>query len=87
MVQVMNFPQEEFDYMTDLKGWLAVNNGSLDPSGTDTLNVHRRMTTMRDAGQWVHVDLPLQSGLYATVVLTSLLGKGVEVQHPLASSA
>lgn len=81
----MNFPQEGLDYMTDMPGWFAVNNGDADLSGTDVLNVSRRMTTMRDAGQWVHIDLPLQSGLYATLILNSLVGSGVEVRSVVAS--
>ncbi|NJR43532.1 MAG: hypothetical protein HC767_13645 [Akkermansiaceae bacterium] len=79
-MQVMNFPQKALDYMTDMPGWFAVNNGDVNTSGTDVLNVHRRMTTLRDAGQWVHIDLPLQAGLYAALILNSLLNAGVQVR-------
>lgn len=72
--------------MTDMPGWFAANNGNADLSGTDVLNVRRRMTTLRDAGQWVHIDLPLQSGLYATLILDSLVGRGVAEVRFLAVS-
>lgn len=66
------FPQPGLDYMTDLQTWLDVNNGTIDPTNSDTLVGTRYITTLRDAGQWVHVDFPHQSSLWATIIL---LGK------------
>ena len=55
--------------MTDLDTWNSVNNGDSDPTGTDILDGRRYMITLRDAGQWVHVDFPHQSSLWATIIL------------------
>lgn len=66
------FPQPGLDFMTDLLTWLKINNGEVDPTGEDVLVGTRYITTLRDAGQWVHVDFPHQSSLWATIIL---LGK------------
>jgi hypothetical protein len=86
-MQILDNPQEGLDYMTDSAGWFEVNNADRNLSGTDVLNVRRRITTLRDAGQWVHIDLPAQSGLYAVVILQSLLGKGTRVRCILSFGA
>ncbi|MGD1860757.1 MAG: hypothetical protein ACFB0E_12395 [Leptolyngbyaceae cyanobacterium] len=67
--QMQRYPRPGFDYMTDLDTWSKVNNGDINPSGTDILAGARYILTMRDAGQWVHVDFPYQSGLWATIIL------------------
>ncbi|MEA5465219.1 hypothetical protein [Leptothoe sp. PORK10 BA2] len=67
--QQQRYPRPGVDYMTDLNSWNQVNNGDIDPSGTDILDGSRYITTMRDAGQWVHIDLPHQAGLWATLML------------------
>ena len=63
------YPQEGLDYLTDLDTWTRVNNGDIDPTGSDTLVGTRYISTLRDAGQWVHVDFPHQSSLWATITL------------------
>ncbi|MBE9141438.1 phosphatidic acid phosphatase [Nodosilinea sp. LEGE 07088] len=73
--QVQRYPRPGVDYMTDLETWNRVNNGDINPSGTDLLEGSRRITTLRDGGQWVHIDFPHQAGLWATIML---LGLGAE---------
>ncbi len=70
--QTCRYPRPGLDYMTDFDTWKWVNNGNLNPSGFDLLDGTRYITTLRDAGQWVHVDFPHQSSLWATI---SLLGQ------------
>ena len=70
--QRQRFPQPGLDFMTDLETWLKINNGEVDPTGEDVLLARRYIITLRDAGQWVHVDFPHQSSLWATIIL---LGK------------
>ena len=72
IAQKQRFPQPGLDFMTDLETWLEVNNGNIDPTGTDILLGTRYITNLRDAGQWVHIDFPHQSSLWATIIL---LGK------------
>jgi hypothetical protein len=73
--QRQRYPRPGFDYMTDLDSWKRVNNGDLDPSGTDILEGERHIITLRDGGQWVHIDFPFQAGLWASIML---LGLGVD---------
>lgn len=67
--QQQHYPRPGLDYMTDLDTWRAINNGDSDPTGSDIIEGARYITTLRDAGQWVHIDFPHQSGLWATVAL------------------
>lgn len=70
--QLQRFPREKLDYLTDLDSWNKVNNGDDDPTGDDIFDGTRHIITLRDAGQWVHIDFPHQSGLWATIILLGL---------------
>ena len=70
--QLQRYPREGLDYLTDFETWSKVNNGDIDPTGSDIIDGTRYITTLRDAGQWVHLDLPHQSGLWATIILLGL---------------
>ncbi|MGF1485919.1 MAG: phosphatidic acid phosphatase [Prochloraceae cyanobacterium] len=76
--QLQRYPRENLDYLTDIETWLRVNNGDIDPTGFDIIDGTRHIITLRDAGQWVHIDLPFQSGLWATLIL---LGLGAEISN------
>ncbi|MGI8936249.1 MAG: hypothetical protein ACR2FS_19485 [Phormidesmis sp.] len=67
--QQQRYPCPGLDYMTDLDTWNRVNNGDINPSGTDVIDGTRYITTLRDGGQWVHIDFPHQAGLWATIML------------------
>ena len=70
--QLQRYPREGLDYLTDFETWSKVNNGDINPTGSDILVGTRYITTLRDAGQWVHLDFPHQSGLWATIILLGL---------------
>lgn len=70
--QLQRYPREGLDYLTDFETWSKVNNGEIDPTGSDIIDGTRYITTLRDAGQWVHFDLPHQAGLWATIILQGL---------------
>lgn len=70
--QQQRYPRPGLDYMTDLGTWNQVNNGDIDPSGTDVIDGLRYITTLRDGGQWVHIDFPHQAGLWSTIMLLGL---------------
>ena len=70
--QLQQYPREGIDYLTDLETWNKVNNGNIDPTGSDIIDGIRYISTLRDAGQWVHLDFPHQSGLWATIILLGL---------------
>ncbi len=81
--QLQRYPREGLDYLTDLEGWFQVNNGNSDPTNTDDLVGERRIITLRDAGQWVHIDLPYQSALWSTLILLGLRGvEGITTASP-----
>ncbi|MEM6838635.1 MAG: phosphatidic acid phosphatase [Cyanobacteria bacterium P01_C01_bin.120] len=73
--QCQRYPRPGLDYLTDRQTWKLVNNGDIDPTGTDLLEGERHIITLRDGGQWVHIDFPFQAGLWASLIL---LGLGVE---------
>ena len=70
--QLQRYPRENLDYLTDIETWNRVNNGDINPTGSDIIDGIRHIITLRDAGQWVHLDLPHQSGLWATLILLGL---------------
>ncbi len=70
--QLQRYPREGLDYLTDFETWKKVNNGDIYPKGSDIIDGTRYITTLRDAGQWVHLDFPHQSGLWATIILLGL---------------
>lgn len=76
--QLQRYPRPGLDYMTDLDTWKQINNGDINPTGTDILEGTRYILTLRDGGQWVHIDLPHQAGLWATLIL---LGKRAELSE------
>ncbi|WP_222426889.1 hypothetical protein [Hyella patelloides] len=76
--QLQRYPRKNLDYLTDLETWNKVNNGDIDPTGSDIIDGTRHIITLRDAGQWVHIDLPHQSGLWATIIL---LGLGADISN------
>ncbi|MDJ0658446.1 MAG: phosphatidic acid phosphatase [Crocosphaera sp.] len=78
-------PREGLDYMTDLETWNLVNNGDIDPSGSDVLDGRRYLITLRDAGQWVHVDFPHQSSLWSTIILLGEMSR-ISQASPYARS-
>lgn len=68
--QLQRPPKDGLDFLTDLETWNKVNNGDIDPTGEDVFDDTRRIITLRDAGQWVHIDLPFQSSVWAVLILS-----------------
>lgn len=78
--QRQQYPKPGLDYLTDIDTWKKVNNGDIDPTGSDVFEGERYITTLRDAGQWVHIDLPHQSGLWATLILLARSAETTQTQ-------
>ncbi len=70
--QLQRYPREGLDYLTDFETWKQVNDGDINPSGSDIIDGTRYITTLRDAGQSVHIDFPHQAGLWATIILLGI---------------
>ena len=74
------------DYLTDFAGWLAVQNGG-PASGPDAFDpTPRYIRSLRDLGQYVHVDALYQAYLNACLILLEL-GVPVDSGLPPATSA
>ncbi len=84
--QLQRYPRENLDYLTDLETWNKVNNGDINPTGSDIIDGTRHIITLRDAGQWVHIDFPHQSGLWATIILLGL-GADISKASPYANGS
>ena len=67
--QMKRCPKAGLDYLTELNGWKAANNGDCDPTGTDIIEGERHLTTLRDAGQLVHLNSQYRSILSAMMLL------------------
>ena len=80
--QRQRFPQPDLDFMTDLPTWLKINNGEIEKERNDVLIGTRYITTLRDAGQWVHIDFPHQSSLWATIILLGKMAAKVSAGIP-----
>lgn len=73
--QRQRYPRAGLDYLTDLSTWKKVNNGDINPTGSDIIDGTRYMMSLRDAGQWVHLDYPHQSSLWSTIMLLEKIVK------------
>lgn len=87
IVQASRYPQPGLDYMTTWSSFAAINDGTVDPSGTDVLLGERRISTLRDSCQWVHVDYPFQAPLWAAVQLAGYYGASVSAFSPYANGS
>lgn len=66
-------------FMTSYDEWLNIQNGFAPAGSTVFRGSKRFMATMRDLGEFVHVDFPIQSPLHAFSIL---LGFGEEALDP-----
>jgi len=78
ILQRISVPAAGADFLTSVPAWLANQNGipaaPVPPSGPS-----RFILNNRDLAEWVHKDLPYQSGLYAAQIL---LGYGAPALSP-----
>jgi membrane-associated phospholipid phosphatase len=74
------------DYLTDFASWLAVQNGGPGAGGDAFDPTPRYIRSLRDLGQYVHVDALYQAYLTACLVLLEL-GVPFDSGLPPASSA
>ena len=74
------------DYLTDEESWLAVQNGSVDVPQDEFEPTRRYIRTMRDLGQYVHVDALYEVYLNAALILLGL-NAPVDPGNPYVNSA
>ncbi len=56
-------------FMTDYNEWLNIQNGGAPAAAATFRGTKRFIATMRDLGEFVHVDFPIQSPLHAFSIL------------------
>ncbi|MEM1193323.1 MAG: phosphoesterase [Pseudomonadota bacterium] len=59
------------DFMTDYDEWLAIQNGTNPSESTTFSGQNRFISSMRGLAEWVHVDFPIQSPLYAFLIFSA----------------
>ncbi len=67
------------DFMTDFNEWLNIQNGGAPSESTRFRSFGTHLATMRQLSEFVHVDFPVQTGLYAAFIL---LGYGQDALCP-----
>ncbi len=67
------------DFMTNFSEWLNIQNGGAPSASTNFQVSTRHLATMRQLSEFVHVDFPVQTGLYAAFIL---LGYGEAAFNP-----
>lgn len=73
--QRRRYPKENLDYLTDFGTWRKINNGDINPVGTNIFQGDRYITTLRDAGQTVRTSSIHPSHLWPTVLLLEKYAK------------
>jgi hypothetical protein len=74
------------DYLTDFATWLDIQNGALPASGDQFDPTRRHIRSMRDLGQYVHVDALYEAYLNACLMLLAL-GAPFDEGNPYNDSA
>ncbi|WP_134703094.1 vanadium-dependent haloperoxidase [Ammoniphilus sp. YIM 78166] len=74
------------DHLTKYQDWLSVQNGSLPPSPNVFDPKPRYFRNGRDLGQFVHVDITVESGLNAALLLLSYGNAAMDPNNPYLHS-
>lgn len=70
------------DFMDDNTEYLAIQNGAAPSEQTTFSNDNQFIATMRDLAEFVHVDFPIQSPLYAFLILLERATNNPELFDP-----
>jgi hypothetical protein len=74
------------DFMTTQTEWLAIQNGFQPTRALEYRRVRRYITTGRDIGEWVHIDVLFQAYFTAFLALVEM-GAPVNPGNPYITSA
>ncbi|MEM7584316.1 MAG: twin-arginine translocation signal domain-containing protein [Acidobacteriota bacterium] len=75
------------DFMTDFGEWLRIQRGGAPTEQTTFSGQNRFISSMRALGEFVHVDFPIQSGLYSAFILLSYGEDALAVNNPYLRTA
>ncbi|MEL7488908.1 MAG: hypothetical protein AAGJ87_17055, partial [Pseudomonadota bacterium] len=75
------------DFMTDYDEWLRIQRGRAPSEGTTFSGQKRFIATLRDGAEFVHVDFPVQSPLYAFLILLGFGGDAIDPNIPYTGAA
>ena len=93
VVQSIEYPVANLDYMTKYDEWLDIQRGfkakdkdKFIPTNLPGDNGTRYLFNGRGLGQWVHLDWPYQSSLNACLILLSFGDEALDGNNPYAVS-
>ncbi len=75
------------NFMTDFGEWLHIQRGGAPSEQTTFSNQPRFISNMRALSEFVHVDFPVQSGLYAAFILLNYGEDALAPNNPYLRSA
>ncbi len=87
--QSIEYPEANFDYLTDYEEWLSIQRG-LEPQVKENKFIPvvpgddgtRFLYNGRGIGQWVHLDWPYQATLNAALILLSFGNDAIDGNNP-----
>ena len=75
------------DFMTDYSEWLRIQRGAAPSESTTFSGQKRFISSMRALSEFVHVDFPIQAGLYCAFYLLSFGEGALAANNPYLRSA
>lgn len=75
------------DFMTDFGEWLRIQRGGNPTEQTTFSGQKRFIYSMRALSEFVHVDFPIQSGLYSAFILLSFGDDALSPNNPYLRTA
>lgn len=75
------------DFMTDYDEWLRIQRGGAPTEQTTFSGQRRFISSMRALAEFVHVDFPIQSGLYSAFILLSFGEDALAPNNPYLRTA
>ena len=79
-------PGSANQFMTGYSEWLNIQRGGAPVGATQFRGSRRFIATMRDLGEFVHVDFPIQSPLYSMFILLGYGQAAIDPNIPYASA-
>ncbi len=74
-------------FMTTFDEWFFVQNGGIPDTSTTFMETKIFFRNARDIGEFVHVDSPIQSALFASLILCNFGPEALDANNPYRTTA